>query len=41
MEAEATLEIRCRKILLIMGGNQGRIEINNESVADLGQRPSW
>ena len=39
MEAEAKIVIRCRKCLLGVRGNERRIKINNESVADFGQRP--
>ena len=36
MESEATRVIRCREFLLRVGGNQGRIKINDEVIADLG-----
>ena len=37
MESEATRVIRCREFLLRVGGNQGRIKINDEVIADLGR----
>ena len=40
MESEATLVIRCRGLLLGMGRHQGRIEVDDEVIPDLGQRPS-